>query len=99
MRLGRRWFSRLRRPASSHDITCREVVSLVTSYLDGILTRVDSERFERHLSECPHCREHLKQIEATIIVAGEVRPEELDPRARQELMDLFRKWRDETQTS
>jgi anti-sigma factor RsiW len=94
VKLRRPWFVRSPRPRSSHDITCREIVSLVTSYLDGVLSRGDSERFERHLSECPHCREHLKQIEATIIVTGQVRPEEVDPRAREDLRDLYRKWLD-----
>jgi anti-sigma factor RsiW len=78
-----------------HDMTCREAVSLVTAYLDGALAPGECDRFERHLDECPHCREHMKQIEATIIVAGEVRADDLDPLARDDLMDLYRRWRRE----
>ena len=74
-------------------MTCREAVGLVTSYLDGALGAGDHDRLERHLDECPHCREHLKQIETTILVAGEVRTEDLDPAAREDLIRLYRRWR------
>jgi anti-sigma factor RsiW len=85
-------FLRRRRP-SGHDITCREAVSLVTAYLDGALHRADRDRFEAHLDECPHCAEHLRQIEAAILVTGTIRVDDLDPLAREDLMDLYRRWR------
>ena len=78
-----------------HDMTCRDAVSLITAYLDGALGTGDQDRLERHLEECPHCREHLRQIEAAIAVAGAVRAEDLDPLAREDLMDLYRRWRRE----
>jgi anti-sigma factor RsiW len=82
------------RAHDTHETTCRDAVSLVTAYLDGGLDRAQHERFERHLHECPHCLEHLKQIEATILVSGQVRAEGLDPQARADLLDLYRTWRD-----
>jgi hypothetical protein len=39
------------------------------------------------------CTEHLKQIRVTIAVAGEVRDDDLDPVAREDLMQLYRGWR------
>jgi anti-sigma factor RsiW len=84
---------RRRRRPSGHDINCQQAVSLVTAYLDGALPRVDQERLQAHLDECPHCTEHLKQIEATILVTGEIRAEDLAPAAREDLMDLYRRWR------
>jgi anti-sigma factor RsiW len=78
-----------------HDVTCERAVGLVTAYLEGVLSLADSDRFEQHLAECPHCREHLKQIEAAILVTGEIRADDLDPLAREDLMDLYRHWRDE----
>lgn len=78
-----------------HDLTCEQAVGLVTAYLDRALSLADSDRFEQHLAECPHCREHLKQIEAAILVTGEIRADDLDPLAREDLMDLYRHWRDE----
>jgi anti-sigma factor RsiW len=76
-------------------MTCREAVSLITAYLDGALGTGDHARLERHLDECPHCWEHLKQIEAAILVAGSVQVEDLDRLAREDLMDLYRRWRSE----
>ena len=95
MRLRRPWARR----AGGHDLTCREAVALVTAYLDGALGMREHDLLERHLDECPHCSEHLKQIEATILVAGEVRAEHLDPLAREDLMDLYRRWRTERDLS
>jgi anti-sigma factor RsiW len=88
-----RW-PRLRR-AGAQDLTCREAVALMTAYLDQALGSTDHERLERHLDDCPHCSEHLKQIEATILVSGEVRAEDLDPLAREDLMEVYRRWRAE----
>lgn len=94
MKLRRRWARR----AGGHDMTCREAVALVTAYLDGVLGSSDQNRFEDHLDECPHCREHLEQIRATILVAGQVRPEDLAPDVRAGLMDLYRRWHGEQES-
>lgn len=83
------------RRVAGHDMTCREAVSLVTAYLDGALGVGDHDRLERHLDECPHCREHVRQIRATVLVTGEVRLGDLDPLAREDLMQLYRRWRGE----
>jgi predicted anti-sigma-YlaC factor YlaD len=75
------------------DVVCREAVELVTDYLEGRLTRRDRARFERHLTECPHCREYLDQMRATIAVLGRVEPDSLAPEVRDELVALYRRWR------
>jgi anti-sigma factor RsiW len=79
--------------STEHAMTCREAVSLVTAYLDDALGAEDHERFEEHLDECPHCREHLQQIRATIHLTGSLRTEDLDPGQRADLMGLYRRWR------
>ena len=84
-----------RRRPGGHDITCEQAVSLVTAYLDGALPRADRDRFEAHLGECDGCTEHLRQIEVTMLVTGEIRAEDLDPLAREDLMSLYRRWRDD----
>ena len=76
-----------------HDINCAKAVSLVTDYLDGTLTRTENARFEAHLAECDNCTEHVKQIQVTVAAAGRVRDDDLDPRVRQDLMNLYRRWR------
>ena len=87
------------RRTGGHDLTCREAVALITAYLDGALGAREHDLLEQHLEECPHCSEHLKQIEAAILVTGQVRPEHLDPLAREDLLDLYRRWRAEQDLS
>jgi anti-sigma factor RsiW len=85
---------RWRRRPGGHDITCQQAVSLVTAYLDDALPRADRDRFEAHLVECDGCSEHLRQIEVTMLVTGAVRSDDLDPLAREDLLALYRRWRD-----
>lgn len=86
-----RWL-RLRR-IDGHAITCREVVALVTTYLDGGLEKGEHELFEAHLAECEDCTQHVRQIQATVVLTGQVRDDDLDPQAREDLMNLYRRWR------
>ncbi|HEY3019598.1 MAG TPA: zf-HC2 domain-containing protein, partial [Solirubrobacteraceae bacterium] len=51
---------------SSEDLTCQELVELVTDYLDGALTLRERLRFERHLAECEWCVDYVDQIRTTI---------------------------------
>ena len=83
------------RPAKpdAHDITCRQAVALMTDYLDGALGPDDRALVEAHLAECEGCAEHLRQIRITVTVTGRIRDENLDPAAREDLMDLYRRWR------
>jgi anti-sigma factor RsiW len=75
------------------DLTCAELVELVTEYFDGALSRGDRRRFEAHLGECGHCAEYLEQIRTTIALTGRLREDELRPDARAALLEAFRGWR------
>jgi predicted anti-sigma-YlaC factor YlaD len=81
-----------------NDLVCRQVVELVTDYLEGALTRSDRRRFERHLRGCPNCTNYLEQMRLTIAATGALRPEDLTPEAEQEFAALFRHWRDGDRT-
>ena len=37
---------------SGHELTCHEVVEVVTHYLDGALDPGDRARFDEHLRDC-----------------------------------------------
>jgi anti-sigma factor RsiW len=76
-------------------LVCRQAVSLMTEYLDGTLDRRDRDRLEAHLADCPHCREYLAQIRATIEAAGHVEPDDLSAEALDDLVTLYRSWRTE----
>ena len=81
---------RLRR--RRRDLVCREVVELVTDYLEGALGDRDRERFERHLGGCDGCATYLDQMRLTLRLAGRIEPESIDPVFRARLTEAFRGW-------
>jgi len=74
------------------DISCQELVELVTDYLEGGMSPELRARFERHIESCSGCHTHLEQIRATIQVSGKLTPESLTPDAERTLLDAFRGW-------
>lgn len=77
----------------SGELTCQELVELVTDYLENALSRDDRLRFEEHLDICPGCATYLDQMRLTIRAVGHVSEESLDPSLRDQLLDLFRNWK------
>ena len=77
----------------TRDLVCRQAVALVTDYLDDALTRRQRRRFEAHLRNCPNCSQYLIQIRLTIDTVGHVEPDELDPAVKDELIELYRRFR------
>ena len=77
----------------SRDLVCRDAVSLVTQYLEGSLNRRQCRRFEAHLRQCPNCSRYLEQIRLTIEAVGHIVPEELDPVVRNDLIEVYRRYR------
>ena len=51
-------------------LVCRELVELVTDYLDGALSRGGRTRFEAHLAGCPHCTLYIEQFRETVRLIG-----------------------------
>jgi anti-sigma factor RsiW len=78
-----------------NDLTCRQIVELVTAYLDGSLSRSQRRRFEAHLADCPHCTEYLAQMEATIRLTGRIAEEDLTPAMEDDLREVYRRWHSE----
>jgi anti-sigma factor RsiW len=76
-------------------LTCQELVELVTDYFEGALSRRDRKRFEAHIAVCPHCSLYLEQLRETIVLTGALREEDVQPDARQALLEQFAKWKDE----
>jgi anti-sigma factor RsiW len=75
------------------EMSCKELVELVTDYLDGALSAEDRARFEAHLTECPWCVEYVTQIERTAALVGATWQDlEREP-AVAELLELFRDWK------
>jgi anti-sigma factor RsiW len=80
---------------SHRDLVCQQVVELVTDYLEGTLSRAARRRFEAHLAGCPHCTEYLAQMRETIGLTGRLTPEDLTPRMREDLAEVYQRWQSE----
>lgn len=74
-------------------LTCRELVELVTDYLEGALSSEEKERFEAHLAGCDGCAAHLQQMHKTIQTVGNLEENSLSPEAKENLLRLFRTWK------
>ncbi len=77
---------------TGRDLTCKELVELVTDYLENTLAPSERERFELHLNTCPGCATYLEQMRATIAAVGSLAPETLAPDSRDALLQAFRDW-------
>ena len=75
------------------EMTCRELVQVVTDYLEGTLPDADRLRLDAHLEECPYCVEYIVQMRRTIRALGELPDEPIDPGRQDELLEAFRGWR------
>ncbi len=70
--------------------TCREVVELVTDYLEGQMAPDDRERFEMHLAICEPCATYLEQMRLTIGAAGALDDSKIPDHQRDGLVAAFR---------
>jgi len=71
-------------------LRCREVVELVTDYLDGALAPEDQVRLEAHLAACDPCVRYIEQVRQTIRAAGVVEPETVPPDVLDRLLVAYR---------
>jgi hypothetical protein len=74
----------------TEHLTCRELVELVTSYLEQRLSPDEATLFEEHLVFCGGCEAYVEQMRATIAAVGRVA--ELEP-PPESVLAAFREWR------
>lgn len=77
-----------------NDLTCQELVEIVTEYLDGTLSPADRQRFDEHLAGCEGCTSYVAQIEKVVELTGTLEADDLAPDARETLLAEFRAWKD-----
>jgi hypothetical protein len=76
----------------AQELTCRELVELVTDYFEGALELADRARFEAHVAGCPGCDAYLGQMRTTLEVVGATAALESRPEVSG-LLDAFRGWK------
>ena len=75
---------------SDHDVTCQEVVELVTEYLEGALSSDDAALFEQHLNFCDGCDWYVDQLRTTVATLGRIEEEGVPAATRARLLAAFR---------
>jgi anti-sigma factor RsiW len=79
--------------AEAGDLDCRELVELVTDYVEGALAPDERRLFEDHIGVCPPCTTYLQQMRRTIEVVGVLREESIGPETRAALLLTFKDWK------
>jgi anti-sigma factor RsiW len=75
------------------ELTCKEVVEIVSDYLEGALSAKDRARFDRHLSGCDGCTNYVEQMRETIRLTGMLTEEQVPVAQRERLRRAFRDWK------
>jgi anti-sigma factor RsiW len=76
----------------ARELTCREMVKLVTDYFEQRLPADEAQRFEAHVEICDGCQAYVEQLRATVGALGELPEERLSAGARDTLLGAFRNW-------
>ena len=77
----------------AEDLECREVVEVVTDYLEGAMPPGERLRFDHHLALCEDCQAYLEQMRTVIRVAGRPAVDAVPPETMAGLLRAFREWR------
>ena len=80
---------------SAAALSCRQVVDLVTEYLEDVLPPDERLAFERHVAICPPCRGYLSQMRRLQEVTGTFKADDVPERLRASLLEAFRDWKSE----
>jgi len=76
------------------SMNCKDLVELVTDYLEGKLGSVETTRFEEHLASCNGCAAYLEQMRKTIRIAGYLDERSMTQQELDDLLSVFRDWKD-----
>jgi Putative zinc-finger len=79
--------------AIASELTCKELVELVTDYFEDRLQTGENRRFELHVCSCTGCRVYLAQMRALVRAAGRLAERDLPVTAREGLLTAFRAWK------
>ncbi len=78
------------------ELTCQEVVELVTEYLENALLPETRKRLEEHVDNCRGCTTYIEQVQLTIDMLHQLAEEPVFPATRQELLQHFRNWKQDS---
>ncbi len=74
------------------DLSCQELVELVTGYFDGALPPQQRARFEAHVAGCDACATYLEQMRTTLALTRASAPLHERPEVSA-LLEAFRSFK------
>ena len=81
------------RRTNVEHLTCRELVEVLTDYLEGALTAEERAEIERHIVICRGCSNYVEQFRSTIDLLGRVAGASPEPgMPAGAALAIFRKW-------
>jgi anti-sigma factor RsiW len=80
--------------SESDEIVCRELVELVTPYLEDVLPPDERALVDAHLASCDGCEAYVQQMRLTIRAVGHVSEDAITSKTREDVLAIFRNWRD-----
>ena len=78
---------------SVEQLSCQELVELVTDYLEDALAPAERASFEHHIDGCKGCHEYVRQLRQTIELTGSLTPADISSEAEAALLAAFRDWK------
>jgi anti-sigma factor RsiW len=74
-------------------MNCRQVVELMTDYIEGTLAPAERARFEDHIAGCDGCTAYLEQMRITRRIVGRLADVPMPQSVERDLVEAFRNWR------
>ena len=78
---------------TAQELDCREVVELVTAYLEGTMAPDERRQLDQHLAACEGCQDYLEQMRTVIRVVGRPAVDAVPAETMAGLLRAFRDWR------
>jgi anti-sigma factor RsiW len=85
--------------ADVEHLTCKQLVDLLTDYLEGAVDAQQRADIERHIVFCRGCANYVEQMRGTIDLLARIAADEPEDAPADDLLAVFRDWRDDRATA
>ena len=72
------------------DVQCREVVDVLTDYLEGALPAEERAALEQHLLLCQGCSRFVDQLRTSIALTGRLQEADVPPQVMDRVLLMLR---------
>jgi predicted anti-sigma-YlaC factor YlaD len=77
-------------------LVCQQAVALESDFLEGLLSRRDRPRLEKHIAQCDACTTYLPWATTSTIAERQVAtPDDVAPKALDALTELSHRFHDD----